>query len=307
MATVPTVNRTGLLSTSEGSNTGAFTSLDWGLLATASLVFGSSFLFMALGLDAFSPGVVSFGRIAFGFLALSFFPAAWVSVAREDWLRIAILGVTWSAVPLSLFPLAQQHISSAVAGMINGGTPLLVGLVASVLLRRLPGNLQLVGVAIGVVGIVLISLPSLGVGGDSALGVFMVIGAISGYGISLNLAVPLQQTYGSLPVIWRVHLVGAVLTAPRFFLGLPDSTFELRPFLAVVVLGAGGTGLAYIAMGTLGARVGSTRSSVITYLATPVAALLGVLFRNDVLEGVQLLGGALTLAGAWFASRSDKR
>ncbi len=304
---MPNVTRTGLLATSEGSNTGPFTSLDWGLLATASLVFGSSFLFMSVGLDAFSPGVVSFGRIAFGFLALSLFPAAWVPIARSDWRQIAVLGATWSALPLSLFPLAQQHISSAVAGMINGGTPLLVGLVASVLLRRLPGSLQLVGVAIGVVGIVLISLPSLGAGGDSALGVFMVVGAISGYGISLNIAVPLQQTYGALPVIWRVHLVGAVLTVPRFVLGLTDSTFEPRPFLAVVALGAGGTGLAYVAMGALGARVGSTRSSVITYLATPVAALLGVLFRNDVLEGVQVAGGFLTLAGAWFASRSEGR
>lgn len=261
---------------------------------------------MATGLEAMAPAVVSFGRIGFGFLALSFFPAARAFLPRSEWPRIILLGVTWSALPLTLFPLAQQHVSSAVAGMINGGTPMLVGVVASILLRRLPGKKQMLGVLIGLVGIILVSLPSLGEGGGSALGVLMVIGAISGYGISLNIAVPLQQVHGALPVIWRVHLVGALITLPGFLFGVGDSTLEAGPMAALVALGVGGTGIAYIAMGTLGARVGSTRGSVVTYLSTPVAAALGVAFRGDVLEPIQLVGGALTLAGAWFASRADR-
>ena len=66
-----------------GTNTGSFAALDWGLFVAAAVVFGSSFLFMAIGLEAFDPGVVTFARIAFGFLALSLVPAVRAPVTRE--------------------------------------------------------------------------------------------------------------------------------------------------------------------------------------------------------------------------------
>lgn len=304
--TVSAVTQSAVLTTAEGENNGAFTGLDWLLLAIPSVVFGASFLLMAIGLEAMDPGVITFGRAGFGFLALSLFPGSRRSVARSDWPRIVLLGFTWIALPLTLFPLAQQHISSAVTGMLNGGTPILVGLVATGLLRRAPGRRQLLGVLVGFLGIVLISIPTIGEGSNSALGVLMVLGAISGYGISLNVAVPLQQTYGALAVIWRVQLVGLIVSLPGFLLGLPDSRFEPGPILALITVGAVGTGLAYVAMAQLGGRVGSTRSSIVTYLATPVAMLLGLIFRSDTLTALQVAGGALTLSGAWFASRADR-
>jgi hypothetical protein len=109
--------------THAATNPGRFSALDWTLFFTAASVFGASFLFMAICLRAFDAGVVSFGRIALGWLALSAVGAARRPIDRADWPRIAALGVTWLGIPLSLFPLAQQHIDSSLAGMINGSTP----------------------------------------------------------------------------------------------------------------------------------------------------------------------------------------
>lgn len=294
-----------LLATAEGRNSGAFTPTDWGLLLVPAALFGASFLLMAIILDDMAPGVVSFGRIAFGFAALSIVPGARAPIDRADWGRLILLGCAWMGVPLTLFPIAQQYVSSAIAGMINGGTPLMVGLVATVLLRRLPGRRQLLGVITGLVGIVLISLPSLGNGSDSVLGVGLILAAIAGYGLAFNLAVPLQQRYGAIPVIYRVQAVSLVVTLPGLLLGLGESTVSAKAVAALVVLGVGGTGFAYVAVSALSGRVGSTRSSVITYISAPVAMILGIIVRGDVVEPVQVFGGALTLVGAWFASRAE--
>src|SRR5690606_21438062 len=65
-----------LISTAQGTHTHAFGPVEWGLLTFIAGVWGSSFLLIAIGIDAFAPGVVTFGRILFGFIGLSFAPAA---------------------------------------------------------------------------------------------------------------------------------------------------------------------------------------------------------------------------------------
>ena len=122
---------------------------DWALLVLPGLIWGASFLFIAEGLTAVGPNGVTFARIAIGFLALSLVPAARRPIARADWPKTAGLGVLWLAFPLSMFPIAEQEVSSALTGMLNGAIPLFVAAVASVLARRLPERGALVGLAVG--------------------------------------------------------------------------------------------------------------------------------------------------------------
>ena len=142
-----------ILTTAEGTHTDAFTPLDWGLLCTAGGIWGASFLFIAIGLDAFSPALITTLRITFGFCTLAFLPATRRTIDRSDWPRLALLGVTWVAIPLSMFPLAERHVSSAVTGMLNGATPLFTAFVATLMLGKLPPRQQLIGLGIGFVGV----------------------------------------------------------------------------------------------------------------------------------------------------------
>ena len=75
--------------------------------------------------------------------------------------------------------------------------------------------------------------------------------------------------------------------------------------LAVAVAGIVGTGLAFVFMGLLVGRVGSTRGAFTTYLIPVVALLLGVAFRGDVVSWVAVLGVALVIVGALLASRRE--
>merc|ERR1711865_607305 len=122
---------------------------------------------------------------------------------------------------------------------------------------------------------------------------------------------PIQQKYGSLPVTMWMLSLASLFTAPYAVVGLLDdeldetrtSTFAAGSLIAVLAAGVFGTGLAYVIMGTLVSRVGSTRASFITYVIPVVALVLGMVFRDDVVEAVSLVGVALIIAAQWLASK----
>ena len=157
------------------------------LIVLPGLIWGASFLFIAEGLEAVSPNGVAFVRILVGFLTLSLVPAVRRPVQRADRPRIAVLGVIWMAFPLSMFPFAEQHVSSALAGMLNGSVPLFVAAVASGLARRAPARPVLVGLTVGFLGALLIALPSMTQAdgrGDQTVGVLLILAALVSYGFA---------------------------------------------------------------------------------------------------------------------------
>ena len=271
--------------------------VDWALLVVPGVIWGASFLFIAEGLAAVEPNGVTFTRIAIGFLTLSLFPSARRPVARTDWAGMAALGVLWFAFPLSMFPFAEQHVSSALTGMLNGATPLCVAAVATLIARRLPERGTLVGLIVGFGGAVVMALPALG-GSSSAFGVTLIVAALISYGIALNVARPLQQRNGAIPIVWRALGVALILTAP---LGLPavlDGQWTLRPALAMLGLGAGGTAIATILTATAAGRMGATKASATAFLIPVVALILGVVIRHEHVTTTSLIGAAICLFGA---------
>ncbi len=302
-----------LLSTGLGTHLDAFGWREWGLLTAIATVWGSSFLLMEIGLRSFAPGLVTLCRIAFGALALALVPRARnTRVDREDLPRVALLGVVWMGVPLLLFPVAQQWIDSSVAGMVNGAMPLTVAAWSAVLLWRLPGRAQAIGLLIGFAGIVAISLPEIPLRqvvatgtAETAAGTGLVVVAVVLYGLAANLAVPLQQRYGALAVLLRAQLVALVVVLPFGLVALRDSTFAWGPALAMIPLGALGTGLAFVLMTTLVGRVGGPRGSIAIYFVPVVAIILGVVALGEHVHPLALAGTGLVLIGAWVTSRRE--
>lgn len=295
-----------LVSTAEGTHAGAFGTVEWGLLAATAGMFGSSFLFMSEGLEALEPGLITFVRLLLGTATLALFPAARrVAVERHDLPRIALLGMVWMAIPFVIFPVAQQWVDSSVAGMITGATPLFSAVVASILLRRLPGAVQRWGLLIGFAGVVAVTWPSLRGADSGTVGVLLIVVAVALYGLSTNLAVPLQQRYGSIPVLLRAQTVALVVVTPLGLLSIPGSHAGGLSLAAMVPLGVLGTGLALVAVTTLVGRVGASRGSVSIYFVPPVALFLGVVVLGERLEPVSVAGAALVVAGAWLTSRAE--
>lgn len=295
-----------LVNTSHGTNREAFSARDWALFISLALIWGASFLFMAIGLDSFHPGLVTLIRVTLG-AGFLFLASRGKSLRLEpgDGPRVVLLAAIWVAIPFTLFPIAQQWIDSAVAGMLNGATPIFTALLATLLLKALPGRLQMIGTVVGFVGILAIALPSAGTGSTEAIGVILIVLSTIGYAVSLNMVPPLQQKYGSLALMTRIELVALPLVIPYGIVGLTQSSFAWDSLLASAAVGILGTGLAFVLLGNLAGSVGATRASMLTYLIPVVALALGVIFRNEVISVWAVIGTALVIAGAMLASRRE--
>ena len=290
--------------TNIGSRPAAYGPAEWGLTLTLGFIWGSAFLWIALGVDSLSPGVVAFGRVVLGAVALATFSRARRAIDREDWARIVAVAILGNAGPALLFAQAETGLDSAVAGMITSGTPILTLIVASLLLGKLPGRAQAIGVGLGFVGILLMAFPSLVGSHANPIGVVLVFVGTIGYAMNSNIIVPLQQKYGGPAVILWALLVSSVLLAPFAAAGIGDSEFTTSAVFAVVVLGVVGTGVARALSATLAGRVGAPRMSTTTYLIPVVAIVLGVVFRDDVVAPIAIVGVVVVLIGAYWASRA---
>ena len=126
------------------------------------------------------------------------------------------------------------------------------------------------------------------------------------YGFALNIAVPLQQRNGALPIVLRAQTIALAITAPFGIASIPRSTFAWHSLAAMLALGILGTGLAYAAAVTLAGRVGSTRASVTTYIIPVVSLGLGVVLLDESVALLSILGCALALVGAYVTNRTPR-
>ena len=281
--------------------------IDWLRWATPGLVWGTSFYFIAEGLEAFPAALITPMRVGLGFATLSLFPSARrVKIERHDMRRVLLLGLIWMALPLSIFPFAEERVSSSVTGMLNGATPLFIAVVAAFLARRLPPKQQIFGVIVGFAGVLLIALASGGGGDNSWSGIGLIFIALVLYGFSLNLAVPLQQKYGSLPVLWRAQGIALVLITPFAIPSLDDIHFAWGPMFAIVGLGVLGTALAFVLMANNAGRIGSTRASVSVYLVPVVSLLLGSLVRHESVAVLAIVGCGIAVLGAYLTNQARR-
>jgi drug/metabolite transporter (DMT)-like permease len=281
--------------------------VEWLLTALTALIWGSSFLLIAIVIDDMASSVVPLGRVVFGALVLAFVPGARHLLPRHEWPRLVFLGLIWMAVPFLLFPLAEETTSSAVAGMINGALPISTVAVAALFARRLPHISRVFAVVIGTGGILLISYGSISAAGSADLrGVLLLIGAVMCYAVGVNVVTPLQRRYGSLPVLLHVMVFAILWTLPAGIEGLGQSEFTWSAVIALIVLGTVGTGGAFTLFGVLLKRTGPVRGMIGVFFTPIVATVLGVTLRSEALSVISVAGMLVVIAGAKMTSRPDR-
>lgn len=290
--------------TNVGSHTDAYGPTEWGLTLTIGVIWGSAFLWIAMGVDHLAPGVVAFARVLLGAAALALFARARKRIDRGDWPRIAAVAVLGNAGPALLYAIAETSLDSAVAGMVTAGVPILSLVVAGLLLGHLPGKAQVVGITVGFLGIFMMTWPSLVGSAADPFGVGLVFLATIGYAISGNLLVPLQQRYGGPTVTMWALVISSFVLLPLAVVSVDESEFTASAVIAVVILGVVGTGIVRALSTTLAGRVGAPRMSTTTYLIPIVAIVLGVVFRHEVVAPIAISGVAVVLVGAYVATRA---
>jgi drug/metabolite transporter (DMT)-like permease len=270
------------------------------LLALAA-IWGSSFMFIKVAVEELTPGVVVFGRVLIGAVALLPvipFVLGWerlLAELRRFALPLIVLAVFNASIPFWLLAWSEQRLDSGLAAVLQASTPLFTALLAFGFSRgdRVTGA-RLSGVVIGFLGVVLLvgAQPS----GDvlSALAVLLTAlcyAASALYaGRRLASAPPLVTSFGTLAV-------ATLTTLPLGVAQLPGHLPSWKVIGSVVALGALGLSVAYLLYFALIAGAGASYAVLVTYLVPALALGYGAVFLDEAITVSALAGLALILAG----------
>jgi drug/metabolite transporter (DMT)-like permease len=274
------------------------------LLALAA-IWGASYMFIKIAVRDLSPGMVAWSRIALAAIVLCGLAAARGQFGRLGGraLGLTLLGSIQVAGPFLLISAGETEISSSLAGILVTSTPLFTALLAIwVDHDERSHGLRLAGVVLGVIGVAVLLGVDLGGSGNQLLGGLAVVLAGLGYAVG---ALIVKHRFSDAPPIavaaW-VMVSSTVLLAPLALATLPGSSPGLGPVASVVVLGVLGTGIAFVILYDLIARVGPARTWVVTYLAPGFAVVYGATLLDETITVATIVGLALILAGSWLAA-----
>ena len=296
----------GIIETRDDTNL-QFGWFEWLLALGMALTWGSSFLLIDIIIRDAPATFVPFGRSFFGMVALFFVPGSRQKIDHRHQPRLLILGLIWMALPFLLFPLAEQTVASSIAGMMNGALPVVVAIITAIWVHKAPSTQRIFAVIVGFVGIFLIAAPSIRDGGSADVkGIVYLTLALLCYAVGLNIARPLQAIYSPATLMLRVVAISTLLSAPLGVVAMRSTTFSPEMISATVFLGALGSGIAFLLFGTLLKRTGPVRSMIPTYFTPIVGTFLGVLFNDEKILMLSLVGMLIVIFGAWLTSRPEK-
>ena len=275
------------------------------LALVTSSIWGSSFLMIKYSLEELNPSDIAIYRILIGALFINIFVRAKENIVKTDTIKIFIISFFWMALPFYMFGIAEQTITSSLAGLINGSTPIFVAFIAVVFYKLKVTKIQVLYIFTGFFGVGLISLSG-GINDVSfEIGFLYALIASISYGIAVNMVEPLIQKYDSLIVIKMVtryaFLISLVMLGPTASFKLPTVEVSLIPML---ILGIGGTGIAFLTYYKLLESVGRISSSFIVYMIPIFSIFFGYQFLNEITNSIQFIGIGVILCSAFLYSRT---
>ncbi len=282
----------------------------WIPFLVLSFVWGTSYLWIKVGLESLPPLTLIAGRLLLG----AAFVAAVVVVAREPLPRqprqyghLLVMSVINIVVPFLLITIGEQTIDSALASILNATVPLFVIVIAPLVLPDEGITVaRIAGLAVGFAGVVVLVAPGLAAGlGRSLPAEVMLIASSLSYACGNVYA--RRNVRGLAPMIPALFQVGfaAAITVP-LALVVDRPWAEVHPapvaFLAVAWLGVLGSGLAYLCYFTILRHWGSMRTSMTSYLLPVVGIAAGALALGESVTANRVGGTALVAAGIAIVS-----
>ena len=275
------------------------------------ITWGASFLFIKWGLLSLNSIGVAFMRGAIGGATLLIYCLATKTKLPNkvrEWGHIAVVAMLLNAIPGYLFAVGETHVSSVMAGLLNATTPLMTVLVISVGFReqKIDRN-QGLGVFIGFFGIILVTGAFSGLSSNSWRGVIELLGATLCYGISFPYSKRYVNVldYSPRSLAATQVSISALLLAPFALIhGITHAPWSAKSIWGILVLGALGTGFAYIWNFRNVRLAGSLIASTVTFITPVVATILGIWLLNESFKFTQVIGGAcVLLSGALVQKR----
>ncbi len=283
------------------------------MLLVTMVIWGSTFVVTKGVNDQVPPFTLAFVRVAIGALVL--FAFALVRRARGGshtpwsalpWGTIVTMGMVGVALYYAVFNYSLVYTSASQGALVQSCIPAMTALVAVVWLREHASPLRWAGIALSMIGVLIVFSGSGAQSGGSAtlLGnVLMFISAVL-WGVYTSMAKRVA-THDAMQVTAGIIGAGAVLLLPLAAFevaaeGIPS--VNLRGWLGMAYLGAGASGIGYMLYSSALKHVDASEAGVYTNLIPIVGVITGVLL-GDPLSARAIVGGGVVLFGVWLTSR----
>jgi drug/metabolite transporter (DMT)-like permease len=269
------------------------------------LIWGSSFMWIKIGVQELDPATLVAYRISLGALAMLLyvrFTGEKIPRTRRELAPLAALGLIATALPFFLITWGEQYIDSGTAAVLNSLTPIFSLILAGTILRTESVTLvRVLGLVTGFAGAALLASREFALRGDplALIGVAAVTVAAISYaggasvskamvhGTPRNVVAAGNLAFGAV-YIWIFALISGANPA------LPTQADSI---IAVVWLGLLGSFFAFLLLYFLIANLEATVAAMVTYLFPVVGVTLGVIFLGEVLDWRLLVGTALVVVG----------
>jgi drug/metabolite transporter (DMT)-like permease len=282
---------------------------DWSKFIALSLIWGTSYLWIKIAVGDVGPFILVVFRTLFAALTILVYllyrrikmPRTW-----SWWWRFIFVGFFNVAFPFVLISWSEETVSSGMASLMNCTMPLWTAILANFFLPDEPLTWNKgVGLLVGFGGVVLLISDQ-------------IHGAVSGVEISLGMLLVAAISYAISSIFIRRNIQGIPAETQSlgqmgtaFLMILPVAAIADSPlrfphlaitWLALLWLGILGSGVATLLSYSLINSIGSTRSSLTSYVYTWIAVLLGAVFLNELLNWQIVIGGMLIILGVMWVN-----
>ncbi len=273
------------------------------LLVLLSAIWGGSFILMRILSPAIGPVGTAFSRL---FIAGLFFIVYYLITGqplhfKRDWKIIALIGVINSAIPFLLFAIAALHIPAALSSIINSMSPMF-GLIFAVLLLNDRLTVRRVsGVALGIVGVVIISgSKSLATTTAGYLALLACLLAATCYGLGSTLVKKYAAHIEPVVMAGLSQFFASLSLLPFAIFQRVDYQINGKVIVALLILAIICSGLAYLIYYSLVRRIGPTKTLTVTFLIPIFGMLWGFLILAEAIAKVMIYGMLFVLFGTFL-------
>ena len=281
----------------------------WFLFILVGFLWGVPYLFIKIAIDpqnGFSPAIVVCLRTAIG--AAILIPLA----MRQGQLGAAVRGIRYVAPyallemigPWILIGTAEQKISSGLTGLLIASVPIWATIFASMRGdKTVWQRTRLFGIIVGFIGLIaVVGIESIK-GSADPLSIMMVLVAAIGYSYAVMMVQDALPHVSGIAINAVAMAITALFYLPFTIVQWPTHTISDEAIGAILGLGVLSTCAAFVLFFTLCGIIGVARGSLVTYLNTAFAVVLGVIILNEPFTTGMALGLPLVLIGSYLASR----
>jgi len=274
-------------------------------LVTLAAIWGASFLFMRMGAPEF--GAIPLIALRVAIAAVLLLPVLRGADARREFrthaVPLFVVGVFNSALPFCLLTYAALYVSAGTDSILNATTPLWTALVAYLWLRAPLTKPQAIGLAVGFAGVVVLAGSAIGAGTPGApRAIAAAMLATLSYGFAAHYSKRKLASVRPFVSAFGSQLFAAIVLAPLAVPMWPRSPVHASAWIAVVLLGAICTAVAYLLYFGLIRNAGAQYAASVTFLIPIFGVVWGAIFLHETITAQTIAGCAIILFGTALAT-----